>query len=76
VALNVTVISAGSNGFFTLYPGPSGTARPDTSTINFSAGKTRANNAVIRLGSDGSINVANSSAVTQGFVIDLMGYFK
>ena len=76
VSLNVTVISAGTNGWFTLYPGPAGTPTPNTATINFSTGKTRGNNAIIRLGSDGSLNVANSSATTQGFVIDLTGYFK
>ncbi len=76
IALNVTVISAGSNGWFTIYPGPSGTPPPNTATINFSTGKTRGNNAIIRLGSDGSINVANSGAAAQGFVVDLTGYFK
>jgi hypothetical protein len=76
VSLNVTVISAGTNGWFTIYPGPINTPTPNTATINFSTGKTRGNNAIIRLGSDGSINVANSSATAQGFVIDLTGYFK
>jgi hypothetical protein len=76
VALNVTVISANSIGYFTLFPGPASTATPNTATINFSTGKTRGNNAIIRLGSDGSMNITNSSSTDEGFVIDLTGYFK
>jgi hypothetical protein len=76
IALNVTVISANTIGYFTLFPGPASTATPNTATINFTTGKTRGNNAIIRLGSDGSMNINNSSSTAEGFVIDLTGYFK
>jgi len=76
VALNITVILAPVNGWMILYPGPAGTSPPNTATINFTAGKIRGNNAIIPLGSDGSLNVINDSSTAQQFVIDVTGYFK
>ncbi len=76
LALNVTVVSPAGGGWLTLYPGPSGSPLPSNSTINYTTGKTRANNAVISLGSDGSLNVYNSGPATVNFIIDVNGYFK
>jgi hypothetical protein len=47
------------------------------STINFGAGKTRANNAQVRLGSAGSLSAfcAMSSGTTH-IVLDVVGYFE
>ncbi|MEA2559911.1 MAG: large repetitive protein, partial [Acidobacteriota bacterium] len=50
VALNVTVVSPTVGGHVTVFPGA--TAAPGTSTINFSAGQTRANNQVVGLAPD------------------------
>jgi len=51
---------------------------PGTSNLNFTAGKVRANNAVLRLASDqsGSIAVMNGSVSANHFVLDVNGYFK
>jgi len=78
VALNVTAIGPGSNGWITIYPGPAGTQAPNSATLNYSAGTTRGNNGIIRLGSDGSINVTNFNGnnTAIAFVIDVTGYFK
>ncbi len=46
VSLNVTIVDPTGSGFLKLYPG---TTEPDTSTLNFGAGRTRANNAVVGL---------------------------
>ena len=46
--LNLTVTQPTAAGFVTLYPG--GTGVPATSTINFRAGVTRANSAIVRVG--------------------------
>jgi hypothetical protein len=48
------------------------------STINFSPGQNRANNAVLRLAVDGTgtIKVKNASAGTVDFVLDVNGYFQ
>jgi hypothetical protein len=78
VALNVTVIGPGSNGWITVYPGPAGTQAPNSATLNYSAGTTRGNNGIIRLGSDGSVNITNFNGnnTAVAFVIDVTGYFK
>jgi hypothetical protein len=76
IAVNVTVVSPGAAGDFTLYPG---NAFPfNTSTVNFAAGQVRANNAVAALASDGSgaFGLKNSSASTSHFLVDVSGYFK
>jgi hypothetical protein len=75
VAFNFTVTQPTSSGHVTVYPG--GTALVATSTINYSAGQTRANNAVIPLGLSGDILVrAAQGAGTVHFVIDVFGYFE
>ena len=53
---------------------------PATSTINFSAGRTRANNAIATLAADGSGNliafgfVAGNGSVD--LILDVNGYFQ
>jgi hypothetical protein len=49
-----------------------------TNEISFSAGVTRANNAVIELATDGTgtIQVRNLAAAAVHFVLDVNGYFE
>jgi uncharacterized repeat protein (TIGR01451 family) len=72
VALNVTVTITGAQGFVTVWP--DGTSLPTTSTINFSAGQTRANNAVVKLGPAGVVRVVSAAATH--LLIDVTGYFQ
>ena len=75
VAVNVTVTAPTSGGFVTVYPG--GSPVPPTSTINYSAGQTRANNAVISLGPSGDITAAcGQPSGTVQFILDVTGYFQ
>jgi hypothetical protein len=48
------------------------------STINFVAGLTRANNAIVPAAADGSvaIRVKNSSTGSVEFILDVNGYFE
>jgi hypothetical protein len=75
VSVNATVVNPTSGGFLTLFPGD--IDQPGTSNVNFSAGQTRANNAVVRLSAEGRLGVvagfATSGAVD--FVLDVNGYF-
>jgi len=76
VAVNVTVVSPSGPG--NLHLGPSGFAAP-TSTINFGAGQTRANNAVVGLTGYplGSLWVETDIFPgTTHFVLDVAGYFQ
>jgi hypothetical protein len=77
VALNVTAVSPGDRGHLTLFPWG---AVPATSTVNFSAGTTRANDFVAAVGADGEVRVHCSlpagSAASVHFVVDVYGYFR
>ena len=53
ISFNITVTAASSNGNVRLFPG--GTPAPTTSTVNFTAGVTRANNGIVALGTDGDV---------------------
>src|SRR5215471_2561455 len=75
VALNVTVVNPMAFGNARLFPGDGVT--PSTSTLNFSPGQVRANNAIVRLAVNGTGTIAllNSSSGSSDYVIDLVGYF-
>ena len=75
VALNVTVTQSTNSGFLVVYPGA--TATPGTSTLNYRAGQTRANNVIVGLGASGDILIyCSQSAGTAQAVIDVNGYFE
>jgi hypothetical protein len=73
VALNLTVTNPKAGGFVTAYP--SGGSRPNTSSLNFSAGQTVANLAVVPVGPDGTVELYNGSGGTIALVADVSGYF-
>jgi hypothetical protein len=77
LAVNVTVAQPSAGGSLLLYPGNLASA-PLATTISFSAGQTRANNAIVGLSTDGQGNLAvkNGSAGTVPFVLDVTGYFQ
>jgi N-acetylneuraminic acid mutarotase len=77
VSVNLTAVGAASAGYLTLYPGNSVSA-PLVSNVNFTAGVTRANNAILPLATDGTgtINVKNGSVGPVHFVLDVNGYFQ
>ncbi len=74
--MNLTVTGASAAGDLRVYPTDLGI--PLTSTINFAAGKTRANNASLLLATDGSgtVSVKNDTPGTVHLVVDVNGYFK
>ncbi len=72
VVLNVTVTQPRSAGYLTAYPGA--TSRPVASTLNFAAGQTLANMAVISVGTDGTVVVTNRSGGTAQIVVDVTGF--
>ena len=51
---------------------------PPSTTINFGANQTRANNAIIALSSDGTgrVDVKNDGAGTVHVIVDVNGYFR
>jgi hypothetical protein len=73
VAVNVTVTGASAGGYLTVFPG--GTARPGTSTVNFTPGVTLANLAMPKVGPTGEISIFNQSGTVQ-VIVDVMGYYS
>lgn len=74
-AFNITVTSPASDGYVTAYP--FGDSLPVASTINFRAGQTRANNAVLALGVAGNLSVfCGMPSGSVDFVLDVTGYFE
>jgi hypothetical protein len=78
ISVNVTVTQGTAAGHLTLYPGDIGI--PATSTLNFSAGQTRANNAVLPLSLAGDGTLAITSFVLGSgsvhAVLDVSGWFE
>ncbi|HYC87571.1 MAG TPA: FG-GAP-like repeat-containing protein [Thermoanaerobaculia bacterium] len=73
VVANITVIAPAASGWMSFWP--AGQPWPATSTINYRAGKTRANNSIVPLSPDGRIHV-RSSGPNVHYLIDVYGYFR
>jgi hypothetical protein len=79
LSVNVTVVPVSGSGFVRLFPGDA--AAPPTSSVNFPASITRANNGVFGLsrGGDGSLAVLVNAGGGTGqahVIIDVNGYFQ
>jgi hypothetical protein len=76
LSVNVTVTQPAGTGDLLLYPANLPTA-PVASTISFRPGKTRANNTLLLLASNGTgFKVHNFSAGTVHFILDVSGWFE
>jgi hypothetical protein len=73
VSLNVTVVAGSAPGNVVVYPGD--VAAPGTATVNFSAGQTRGNNAIVGLAS-GTLGAKNRAAAAVDLVVDVNGCFR
>jgi len=73
IVMNVTITQTETAfGFLTIYPG--GTAQPNASSINWdSANATLANEIIMPVGADGSINVFANQGTHM--ILDVVGYF-
>ncbi|HVF61947.1 MAG TPA: hypothetical protein VNJ70_19240 [Thermoanaerobaculia bacterium] len=78
LSVNVTVTQSTGPGHLTLFAGDA--PEPGTSTINFGAGQTRANNAILSLATDGMGTLAVLPHVLGGgsvhVVLDVNGWFE
>jgi hypothetical protein len=78
IAFDVTVVDETDLGHLRIYP--AGEPIPSAATLNFSALRTRANNAVIPLGRAGGVSVLcvmpPASTGRTHFVLDATGYFQ
>jgi hypothetical protein len=76
ISVNLTVTGPAATGNVKLFPGDG--IPPLASSLNFSAGQTRANNAIVLLAIDGSgvLSIQNGSTGTLHFILDVNGYFR
>jgi hypothetical protein len=72
VSLNVTVTNTKGAGFIKIYP--QGGSAPVVSTLNYIAGQTIANAAVVPLGSGGGVSVVAGVSGTD-LIVDTNGYY-
>ena len=73
VVANITAVVPATNGWLALWP--AGTPWGGTATVNYRTGKTRSNNAIVPVASDGYASMLNSGG-PQHVIIDVMGYFR
>ena len=78
VSINAAVVLAPGPGNLTFYPGD--LSAPTASNINFTAGQTRANSAVVKLAGSGSGTFAvrqfTNPAGNTHVIVDVNGYFE
>ncbi|MFE7592336.1 PKD domain-containing protein [Kitasatospora sp. NPDC057512] len=73
VALNITATNAVADGHVIAYA--SGAKPPTTSNVNFAAGRTVPTLAIVPVGADGYVELANRSGGTVDLIADVTGYF-
>jgi len=75
LSVNLAVTQPTAGGNLRLYP--AGTPLPLVSSVNYTAGKTRANNAIVALNGLGELAVRCAQASgTAHFILDVNGYFE
>jgi subtilisin family serine protease len=72
VAVNVTAVSPTAGSFLTVYP--SGVARPTASNLNFPPGVIIPNLVVVKVGSDGNVNLYNAQGSVD-VIFDVVGWY-
>ena len=75
ISANATVVKETNS--WAIFVGPVQSAKPATSTLNFSKGDIRANGLTVALGFGGTLSVTylSSAGNTTDLVIDVTGYF-
>ncbi|HEX5497295.1 MAG TPA: putative Ig domain-containing protein [Mycobacteriales bacterium] len=72
VVFNLTAVAPTAGGFLTVYP--TGTARPTSSNLNFTAGQTLADEVIATLGTNGRATIFNAAGDTH-VLADVSGWF-
>lgn len=72
VAVNVTATNATAESYLTVWP--SGANRPTASTLNYTAGQTTPNMAIVPVGAGGQISLFNFAGSTD-VIVDVLGWF-
>ena len=73
VVLNLTSTETSTDTYVTVYPG--GAERPVSSNLNPEPLKDKANQVIVPVGADGTVNVFNHNGATH-VILDVFGYFS
>ncbi|HSN11972.1 MAG TPA: peptidoglycan recognition protein, partial [Propionibacteriaceae bacterium] len=73
VSLNVTAANVKAVGFVTVWP--TGGAMPLASNLNVDAGQTVPNLVTVKVGTNGTVSLYNSSTSPIDLIVDLSGYY-
>ncbi len=74
ISANLTITAPTTAGFVTAYP--ASTVRPITSQLNYRAGQTRTNNAILALGPGGGVEIyLGQASGAAHLILDVNGYF-
>ncbi len=76
VAANITVTQSAGSGYVVVFPGDE--PEPITSTVHFSAGRTRASNTHLKLATSGldDVSIRNASPGPVHVILDVSGYYE
>lgn len=76
VTVNITVVNPTAGGYVTAYA--DGTSRPGTSNLNYTAGQTVANSAIVPVAANGEIDLTNVTSATGSthLLVDVVGYYS
>ncbi|MFJ3928360.1 PKD domain-containing protein [Streptomyces sp. NPDC090022] len=74
VALNVTVTETSGSGYVTAWPG-AGHERPETSNLNYTAGRSVPNLVIVPVGEDGYVELYNGGPQPVDLIADVTGCF-
>jgi streptogramin lyase len=72
IVANVTATGATAGSFLSVWP--SGVDQPTASNLNFAAGETIPNLAIVKIGGNGAIRFANAVGAVD-VIVDVLGYF-
>jgi hypothetical protein len=74
LSLNVTVVSPAATGDLKLFA--AGQTTPVATALSFRGGRTRANNAVLGVSSDGTVSLSALPGSATHLILDVNGYFE
>jgi hypothetical protein len=74
VAVTITIVAPTGSGDVSAYP--DGISKPLVSTLNFVRGQTKANQAIVKVGSDGRIRLSVNGNLSGYLVVDVAGWYS
>jgi hypothetical protein len=75
IVVNVTAVNASTGTYVTVFPGPAGAAVPNASDLNEPTFEPVTNLVIVKVGSDGSINLFNAAG-NVNLIVDVLGYYS